>query len=230
MKIAIMQPYFLPYIRYWSLISAVDKFVILDDVSFINRGWINRNRIMVQNKPFWITLPIVGASQNRKICDLDLLIDDGWKRRMLMTVEYSYKKCPGFEPVFPFLEGLLDFPQRNLSEFLKRQIINVCSLLEIRAEIISASSCFPRDQLSGGARIIDICRQLGARQYINLPGGSPSNFSSADIILSFIKPASEKTRIGSDTSVDTTYSILHSLMCKPKNVVMDLVNAYELDP
>ena len=47
MRIAVMQPYFLPYIGYWQLLRAVDTFVVLDDVNYINRGWINRNRIAV---------------------------------------------------------------------------------------------------------------------------------------------------------------------------------------
>ena len=38
MKIACMQPYFLPYIGYWQLINAVDRFIILDDVQYITIG------------------------------------------------------------------------------------------------------------------------------------------------------------------------------------------------
>jgi len=72
MKVAIMQPYFLPYIGYWHLVASVVKFVLLDDVNYINRGWINRNQIMVNGTPTWITLPIQGASQNRLIFELEL--------------------------------------------------------------------------------------------------------------------------------------------------------------
>ena len=48
MRLAIMQPYFVPYIGYFQLMHAVDNLVLLDDVHFINRGWINRNRIARQ--------------------------------------------------------------------------------------------------------------------------------------------------------------------------------------
>ncbi|HCN67153.1 MAG TPA: hypothetical protein DIT03_02555, partial [Candidatus Accumulibacter sp.] len=47
MRLAIMQPYFMPYIGYWQLVAAVDRMIVLDDVAFIRRGWINRNRILV---------------------------------------------------------------------------------------------------------------------------------------------------------------------------------------
>ena len=83
MRIAVMQPYFLPYIGYWQLIRAVDTFVILDDVNYINRGWINRNRISIRGEPCWMTLPLVGASQNKLISEINLLPDDGWKSRLV---------------------------------------------------------------------------------------------------------------------------------------------------
>ena len=65
MKIGIMQPYFMPYIGYWQLIGAVDKFVILDDVNYIMRGFINRNSILLNGKPYRFTLPVEKASQNK---------------------------------------------------------------------------------------------------------------------------------------------------------------------
>jgi hypothetical protein len=37
MKLGIMQPYFLPYIGYFQLISAVDKYVLYDDVKLYKR-------------------------------------------------------------------------------------------------------------------------------------------------------------------------------------------------
>ena len=77
-----MQPYFLPYIGYWQLLRAVDTFVVLDDVNYINRGWINRNRIAVSGEPCWMTLPLIKASQNKLISEIDLLPDDGWKSRL----------------------------------------------------------------------------------------------------------------------------------------------------
>jgi WbqC-like protein family len=58
MKLAIMQPYFFPYIGYFQLIAAVDVFVVYDDVQFIKNGWINRNRILLNKSASWITLPV----------------------------------------------------------------------------------------------------------------------------------------------------------------------------
>ena len=81
MKIAIMQPYFFPYIGYWQLIHAVDHFVIYDDVNYIKGGWINRNRILINGKPAYITVPLHKASAFKRICDTDLQPSPFWRGR-----------------------------------------------------------------------------------------------------------------------------------------------------
>jgi hypothetical protein len=58
MKIAIMQPYLFPYIGYWQLINMVDEFNLLDDVSFITRGYINRNSILLNGKDYLFSIPL----------------------------------------------------------------------------------------------------------------------------------------------------------------------------
>ena len=67
MKLAIMQPYLFPYLGYFQLIAAVDKFVFYDDVNFIKNGWINRNRLLISGKVNYITIPLSGASSFLKI-------------------------------------------------------------------------------------------------------------------------------------------------------------------
>jgi len=77
MRIAIMQPYVFPFIGYFQLISAVDKFVLYDDVNYINRGWINRNNLLVNGVPYLFSIPLKHASQNRLINDNIEIIDFG---------------------------------------------------------------------------------------------------------------------------------------------------------
>ena len=95
MRLAIMQPYFLPYIGYFQLMAAVDRFVILDDVNYIKGGWINRNRLPARNGTMWLTLPLVGASPNRIIREIEILPDNGWKRAMERTVALTYAEATG---------------------------------------------------------------------------------------------------------------------------------------
>ncbi|MEO8664089.1 MAG: WbqC family protein, partial [Ignavibacteria bacterium] len=90
MKLAIMQPYVFPYIGYFQLINAVDKFVLFDDVSFIKKGWINRNRILVNKQEYTFTIPLKKASQNKLIKDIEISEENNWRDKFLKTIEKSY--------------------------------------------------------------------------------------------------------------------------------------------
>ena len=96
MKIGIMQPYFFPYIGYWQLINAVDKYVIYDDVNYIKGGWINRNRILINDKPSFINLKMNGSSPNKLIKEIHVSNDNRWKNKLLKSIELSYRKAPFF--------------------------------------------------------------------------------------------------------------------------------------
>ena len=89
MKIAVMQPYIFPYIGYFQLIREVDLFVSFDDVNFINKGWINRNRILVNGSPQYFTIPLEKSSQNKKINEIQLALDNKWKNKFLKTIEFN---------------------------------------------------------------------------------------------------------------------------------------------
>lgn len=73
MKIGIMQPYFMPYIGYWQLINEVDKFVLLDDVNYIMRGYINRNNILLNGEIYRFTIPVHKASQNKSVMKAEFM-------------------------------------------------------------------------------------------------------------------------------------------------------------
>ncbi len=227
-----MQPYFLPYIGYWQLIRAVDKFVVLDDVNYINRGWINRNRIAVDGNPLWMTLPLVGASQNRLICDIDLLPDNGWRARMAAMVGNAYKGTESHFQKMQFFQDLLDCAQGNLSDFLRVAIQRICSLLEIVAEIIPTSRIFSKGELKGQHRILDICEKLGAKEYLNPPGGralyDAELFDSRGIQLMFLEHPSGELGLRSGSPNGEPLSILDTLMMNPKSAVQRGVTAFRV--
>ena len=102
MKIGIMQPYFFPYIGYWQLLNAVDKYVIYEDVNYIKGGWINRNRILINGEAKYFNVQLKDASPNKKINEIHVSNDAITKRKMLNTLEMNYKKAPYFNEVFLF--------------------------------------------------------------------------------------------------------------------------------
>ena len=86
MKLAVMQPYLFPYIGYFQLIYAVDKFVLYDDVNYINKGWINRNNILVNGKGNLFTIPLKDASQNKLINEIYVSDEPKWKINFLQVI------------------------------------------------------------------------------------------------------------------------------------------------
>ncbi len=168
MKLAIMQPYFLPYIGYFQLINAVDKFVIYDDVNYIKRGWVNRNNILLNGKSFQINLLVTGASQNKKINTIEISSN---QKKLIKTIENVYKKAPFYCEVFPLFQKIMDFNDHNLGKFLSNSIFELCNYIDINTEIIIASSINKNNNLKGQDKIIHICELLGTDYYLNSVGG-----------------------------------------------------------
>ncbi|MFY7888622.1 MAG: WbqC family protein [Spirosomataceae bacterium] len=191
MKIAIMQPYILPYIGYFQLIKAVDKFIIYDDVHFINRGWINRNRLLVGGKDSLFTIPLKEASQNKLIHEIEVNWDAAWKSKFLKTLEQSYKKAPFYADVLPLVQASLALDNVPISEVIVENLRILCSYLDIKTEIIASSRSYNNQHLKAQERILDICLQEKAHQYINPIGGlelyDKTVFEEKGMVLNFIK-------------------------------------------
>ncbi len=189
--IGIMQPYFFPYIGYWQLINAVDTFVLLDDVSFIKKGYINRNYILINGKSHLFTIPIEKISQNKLIKDTKLKFNNKDKENFLKTIIIAYKKAPYFSYVYPLLEDIIFNNNNDLTGYIKYSIDKINLYLDINTEILISSEINKNNTLKGSDRIIEINKQLNASRYINAIGGknlySELQFKQNNIKLNFIK-------------------------------------------
>lgn len=189
MVLGIMQPYFLPYLGYWQLIAAVDRFVVYDDVSFIKGGWISRNRIKVGGEPTYVSLHLNRASPNRRICDIALIRDPVWPRKLVRTVEQAYALAPYFGETMPLVRQVVECPDLNLADYLFQGIRAVVRHLGIKTELMPTSRTYGNNELKGPTRVIDICRREGASTYINSAGGRDMyftrDFAAAGIELRF---------------------------------------------
>ncbi len=171
MKIAVMQPYFLPYIGYFQLMAAADKFVTFDDVNYIKGGWVNRNRLLLNGAPHTFTVPVRGASQNRRISDHELADDPGWRQNLLHTIRLAYRRAPYYEAASGFFERVILYPGVQLADFLRNSLNEVLSYLALDVDIVGTSGVYRNAHLKGAQRILDICRREQARTYINPIGG-----------------------------------------------------------
>lgn len=190
MKLAIMQPYFFPYIGYWQLLHGVDRFVIYDDVNYIKGGWINRNRILINGKPRYISVPLYHASPNKRICDISLQSSHAWRRKIIKTIINTYQKSPFFSVIFPVLEKMISYETDSLVDYLAQHLKTLATYLGINTEFVVTSRCYQNHDMAGQERIIDICKREGATTYINPQGGQTlydtETFQNAGIDLQFI--------------------------------------------
>ncbi len=230
MKTAIMQPYFFPYIGYFQLINAVDNFIILDDVNYINKGWVNRNNIYLNNEKKLITLPIKKASQNKKINEIEILADEKRKNKILKTIEYSYKKAPFFKDTFSLIKGIICFKSSILTSFLYNSIKEICKDLNIDTNIIKSSSIY-RINKKADDKIIEICKRENTNLYINPIGGielyDKKKFIMNDIELKFLK-TNTITYTQFNEIFISNLSIIDVLMFNSINDTQKLLNEYKL--
>lgn len=188
-----MQPYFMPYIGYFQLINAVDKFIFYDDVTFIKQGWINRNQILINNQAKMFCIPLSNASSHVLI--KDVLISESayqkWKKSFLNSIFFSYKKAKNYSKINNLIEKILEKKPEKISELAIKSVIEVAQYLNLKTEFEICSDVYSNTYLSGQNRVLDICRREKATTYINPFGGmelySQSIFYEKNIELFFIK-------------------------------------------
>ena len=162
MKLAIMQPYFFPYIGYFQLCYVANKFVFLDDVNFINKGWINRNRILLNNDSFQFTIPLKNASQNRKINSIELAIDEKWQKTFYKTLEQTYKNAPYYSDILSLIQKVFVAEPKYIGNLAKCSIKSTCKYLGLSTEFIFSSAKYNNHDLKGQQRILSICTEENA--------------------------------------------------------------------
>ena len=191
MKIGIMQPYFFPYIGYWQLINLVDKYVIFDDVNYIKRGWINRNRILMNGDAVLFNVPLLGVSQNKLINQIEVNNDKKLLMKNLKTIELAYRKAPYFEDVYPLVERILENEASNIADYNAYSIKYISEYLDIKTELVTSSKLSKDNSLKSQNKILEICELLGATEYYNAIGGqelySKDAFANKKIQLRFLK-------------------------------------------
>ena len=193
MKVAIMQPYIFPYLGYFQLLFSVDTFVFYDDVNYIKGGWVNRNRILVNNTDKFLTIPCDKASPNKLISEINLIEEHPLFRKQLQTIEQSYKKAPMFEDVFPIIESIFKERPQKLSDFAILSIKSILDYLGIKKNILKSSEHFTNTKgLERTQRLLTICNRLNTSIYINPVGGKAlykkEDFKEKNIELLFLNP------------------------------------------
>jgi len=192
MKLAIMQPYLFPYIGYFQLMNAVDEFVVYDNIEFTKKGWINRNRVLVNGNDAYISFPLKKDSDYLDIRErylAEVWITD--RKKMLNRIHASYSKSPYFTDVYPVIEKAILFEENNLFLFILNSLNLVKDYLQITTSLITSSTIPVDHTLKAEKKVIEICKDRKAEVYINPIGGlglyDKNEFKESGIELHFLK-------------------------------------------
>ncbi|MDB6144811.1 MAG: hypothetical protein JWP80_3855 [Pseudomonas sp.] len=190
-RIALMQPYFLPYLGYFQLIAASDCFVIYDNVQFIKNGWIERNRYLLDGQPKWFGTPLAKGRSTQLIMEKHIAstfeVDS-----VLNKLGFAYRQAPYVKSTLAWIEPLLREPAANIAQLNERLLRACCRLLKLTTPILKASEVIPRSNLKGQGRVLELTKAVGGTRYLNPVGGGKlyeaSVFAESGIHLELLSP------------------------------------------
>ena len=190
MRLAIMQPYFLPYIGYWQLMGAVDAFVVYDRIKYTKKGWINRNRMLLNGSDALFSLPLGQGSDSLMVCERQLAHSFD-RQKLLAQLASAYRKAPQFESLHPLLQRVVLDPSSNLFDYLWQSIVKLREHLKLKTQLIVSSTVAHDESLRAQDKVLAICESLGAKTYVNAIGGldlyQSEAFAARGIELKFHK-------------------------------------------
>ena len=188
MKIAIMQPYFMPYLGYFQLINEVDKFIFYDDVNYIKGGWINRNFITINGELKRFTIPLKNSSSIKKIKDTYVDWDCRNMQKLIKTFNQNLKKD---SVSIKIIEEIIDIKPKTISEMSILSINLTFNNLGIKTLLKKSSDIEYKKTNNRILNLINICKLENCDNYLNSEGGqhlyNKNDFISHNINLNFLR-------------------------------------------
>jgi hypothetical protein len=236
MKVGIMQPYFFPYMGYYSLIKHTDLFILLDAVQYKRHGWIERNRVLKQNCGWlYLQVPLIKSKgQSTLIKDIRINNMLPWKQKILAQLKPYMKLAPNYKAVIELVNDLFTNEFDDIVTLNRAAIISVCNYLNIQAtiKVFTEMDLDIEKPAAADEWALNICKAMGnTDEYWNPPGGKeffdPDKFKQANIQLKFqmqhLKPYSQKT-----SEFEPGLSIIDVMMFNSINEINLMMDNYEL--
>tara|TARA_Y100001980_G_scaffold21841_1_gene6277 strand:- start:591 stop:1334 length:744 start_codon:yes stop_codon:yes gene_type:complete len=180
-KIIIHQPDFIPWLGFFHKLSLCDEFIVFDHVQISNgKSWSSRNQILLNNSPFWITIPVIKKNK-QKINETKINYQSNFVRKHLGTFRQAYQKAPFFNEIFPIIESVYSNNFEYLVDFNMDSINKICDELNINFNITNSSKLVNDmkldSKLKGNDLVLKICIITNCKKYFSGRG-----------CLDFIKP------------------------------------------
>lgn len=221
----------MPYIGYFQLMKAVDKYVIYNDVNYIKGGWVARNNILINGEKQLFTIKLQGASPNKHFAEIQILDDF---KKLIKTLEMNYSKAPFFQLTMGLMEKIFSYPEKRLDLFIKNSFEQILFYLGIKTELILSSDIAKDNSLRGKDKVMEICKILEADTYYNAIGGKElydkKEFENNGISLHFLK-TDENLRYKQFSNMDfvPNLSIIDVLMFNSVEKINSLLDEYMLE-
>ena len=232
--IAIMQPYFFPYLGYFSLIKHIDRFIILDVVQFIRHGWIERNRILKHGEGWqYIQVPLVKHTRETPINEVKIRVNDSWEERIIRQLEHYKKTGPHYKEVISFLQNAFSYKTDSIADLDAHLLGETCHYIGIpfKREVFSEMHLAIERVNAPDEWALNICRALPADTYINPPGGielfDRNKYIQAGITLQFLKVNLRPYNQGRESFCEGL-SILDVMMFNGVEQINKMLDEYEL--
>jgi len=235
MKIGIMQPYFFPYIGYYSLIQSVDEFILLDDVQFIRHGWIERNRIIKQGGGWlYFAAPLRKHSQKDLIRDIRIDNSKDWKSKIISNLRV-YKWAPNYKEVMNLIEECLAGEYIGITELNCHILKATCDYIGIQTPISIFREMgigIDKPQMAD-EWALNICKKIpNVTEYRNPSGGMSffdrKKYERAGIKLQFQQMYPIVYQQGRRKEFESDLSIVDVLMFNDCATVRFMLDQYQL--
>lgn len=235
MKVAIMQPYFFPYIGYWQLIHAADRFVLFDDAQYMRHGWVNRNRILKPGGSWqYILVPLKKHEVTDSIKNVEAHPEKKWKELIIAQLAHYKKRARYFDETNELVrEILFSNNEQSIAAINFAIIKRLSAYLDSNKEIIQSSeqNFDYSDVGDAGEWALRIAEQMRASEYINPAAGAElfdrEKFSSSNIKLSFLKP--QEIVYSQRGAFEPHLSIIDVLMFSGVEGTKELLKHYEIE-
>ncbi len=230
MKLAIMQPYFFPYIGYFQLINAVETFIVYDNVQFTKKGWFNRNRLLFNNKIEYFTINIAKDSDYLDVCDRKIspFYFEKEMPKILRKIKLNYSKAKYFNEAYPIVKKCFEYQNENLFEYIYNSLLNILDYLNIKTNLIRSSNLPLNHNLKNKYRVFDIYKNQKADCYINPFGGhslyDKKEFEENDVNLMFLEHSLPKYQ-QLDDEFKPGLSIIDVMMFNHKDEILKMLNS-----
>lgn len=234
MKLAIMQPYLLPHLGYFSLIEYADEWIFFDDVQYIRRGWVNRNRILRPDDGWqYFTVPVTKHPREARIKDVRVSDASDWRRRILGQLAHYRNTAPCYAEVIAFLAEAFEHPVESIADLDILLVRKTLEYLDVpfRYRIFSDLDLELGPVRGPGDWALEISRALGASEYVNPPGGraifDPERFRAAGIDLRFLTGIPVEYDQGRKEFIPGL-SILDVMMFNPRQTIREMLGSFEV--